>query len=58
MDADEPLRRPDALVALSREDLSPLSAAELRARLEALGAEIARVETHLDRAEADAIFRR
>ena len=40
-----------ALVALGRQDLDPLSIEELVERIEALKAEIARVEQHMQRAE-------
>ena len=51
----------DPLTELSRQDLGPLSVAELDDRIAALRAEIARVETHMTetaahRAQADALF--
>ena len=51
----------DPLAELARQDLGPLSVAELDERIEALTAEIARVRTHLadtaaHRAQADALF--
>lgn len=65
MDADDPvIRKPDALiVALARQDLDPLSIAELDARVAALETEIARTRDHAERAvnhraTADALFRR
>ena len=53
----------DPVVALARQDLGPLSLDELAARIEALKAEIERVERHRDeaarhRAAADDIFKR
>lgn len=65
MDADElfPKRTDDALAALTRQDLDPLSVAELDARVAALEAEIARCRARRDaaanhRSAADALFRR
>jgi len=60
MDADEP-RPGDPLALLVRQDLDPLSVAELDTRIAALEAEIARVRSHAarsinHRALADAIF--
>jgi uncharacterized small protein (DUF1192 family) len=51
----------DPLTELARQDLGPLSTGELEARIAALHAEIARIETHmaevaLHRASADALF--
>jgi uncharacterized small protein (DUF1192 family) len=46
-----PSKPDDPLVALARQDLDPLSIVELRERIEALTAEIARVEAHMLRAE-------
>ena len=48
---------------LARQDLDPLSVEELRARIEALEAEILRVKNKLDgsltfRAQADTLFRK
>lgn len=63
MEADEPRARPDdLLVNLTRQDLDPLSLAELDARVATLRAEIDRVEAHRQRAvnhkaSADALFR-
>lgn len=63
MDADEPRARPgDLLANLAKQDLDPLSVAELDARVAALEAEIARVRSHKDRAvhhrtSADSLFR-
>lgn len=53
----------DPLVMLSRQDLDPLSIAELEARIAALEGEIARVRKRIGtavnhRSSADAIFRR
>jgi uncharacterized small protein (DUF1192 family) len=52
MDLDDlfPSKPDDPLVALGRQDLDPMSIEELRARIEALKLEIARVEAHIDRA--------
>jgi len=65
MDSDDllPRRADDPLTALVRQDLAPLSVEELRARIVALEAEIARAKAHLDhavnhRASAEALFRR
>jgi uncharacterized small protein (DUF1192 family) len=65
MDLDElfPSKPDDPLVALGRQDLDPLSIAELQERIEALKAEIARVEAHMDRATkhrsaADELFKK
>lgn len=58
----EPRRgRGALLVELSREDLDPYAVEDLRERIEALKAEIARVEQRLEsktsgRAAADALF--
>ena len=51
MDIDElfPSKPDDPLVALGRQDLDPLSLDELAERIEALNAEIARVEAHGER---------
>ena len=51
----------DPLTELARQDLGPLSVAELDERISALRAEVARVESHLaetaaHRATADALF--
>lgn len=65
MDADDnlPRRKSDTVAQVAREDLDPLSVDELHERVEALRAEIARVEakiatstSHLS--SADALFRR
>ena len=63
MDDDSPQRRADLLRDLARQDLDPLSVAELEARIEALEAEIARTRTKIERAvnhraSADALFRK
>ena len=52
MDLDElfPSKPDDPLTALAKQDLDPLSIDELAARIEALKAEIARVEAHRDKA--------
>jgi uncharacterized small protein (DUF1192 family) len=46
-----PSKPDDPLVALGKQDLDPLSIEELKDRIEALKAEIARVETHMQRAQ-------
>ena len=65
MDIDdlEPRKRDDALAALMRQDLDPLSVAELDERVERLEAEIARTKAKRDaaskfRSAADDLFRR
>ncbi len=65
MDPEEllPRKSGDPLTELGRQDLDPLSVAELDARVAALEAEIARVRAHRDRsvnhrASADALFKR
>ena len=65
MEPDElvPHRSDDPLAAIARQDLDPLSVAELHARIAALEAEIARTRAKAaraanDRASADALFRR
>lgn len=46
-----PSKPDDPLVALSKQDLDPMSIEELQARIEALKVEIARVESHMKRAQ-------
>ena len=65
MDADDnlPTTRDDRLAALVRQDLDPLSVAELEARIATLEAEIIRARDRIQhavnhRATADALFRR
>ena len=65
MDLDELFAKSpgDPLAMLVRQDLDPLSVEELKARIAALQAEIARCETRMKdavnhRATADAIFKR
>ena len=58
-----PSKPDDPLVSLGRQDLDPLSIDELQARIEALKAEIARVEAHMDaatkhRSAAEQLFKR
>src|SRR3546814_2941805 len=50
MDSEEnlPLRRDDPLTMLARQDLDPLSVAELDARIAALETEIGRIRRHRD----------
>ena len=47
-----PSKPHDPLVALSKQDLDPLSVHELQERIAALKAEIARVEAHMQRAQS------
>ncbi|MBN8815528.1 MAG: DUF1192 domain-containing protein [Sphingomonas sp.] len=64
MDSDENLPRPgDPLALLVKQDLDPLSVAELEARVATLEGEIARVNRHKQRAVnhraiADELFKR
>ncbi|WP_136162758.1 DUF1192 domain-containing protein [Sphingomonas flavalba] len=63
MDDFSPARPPDPLVLATRQDLDPLSVAELHERIAVLEAEIARTRGKLEgavnhRASADALFRR
>lgn len=64
MDLDDAPSRPnDALIELLRQDLDPLSVAELESRIAALEGEIARTLDARERsvnhrASADALFRR
>jgi len=53
MDLEElfPSKPDDPLVALGKQDLDPISIAELHERIEALTAEIARVEAHIQRVQ-------
>jgi len=53
MDLDDlfPSKPDDPVVALGKQDLDPMSVDELQDRIEALKAEIARVEAHMLRAE-------
>lgn len=53
MDLDElfPDKPKDPLAELKKQDLDPLSVEELEERIEALKAEIARVEAHMQRAQ-------
>ena len=60
---DAPSRADDLLAQLMRQDLDPLSVAELEARIAALEAEIARARSKMERAvnhraSADQLFRR
>ena len=60
---DSPFRLPDALAAVTKQDLDPLSVTELEARIAALEGEIARTRRHMERAathraSADALFKR
>ena len=47
-----PSKPGDPLVELAKQDLDPISIDELHARIEALKTEIARVEAHINRAQA------
>jgi uncharacterized small protein (DUF1192 family) len=65
MDLDElfPSKPEDPLTALAKQDLDPMSLEELEERVEALKAEIARVEAHMqrvrtDRSAADELFKK
>ena len=56
-------RPQDPLTQVGKQDLGPLSIDELEARIEALKAEIARVETHMEsatkhRSAADELFKK
>jgi uncharacterized small protein (DUF1192 family) len=54
MDLDDlfPSKPGDPLTELAKQDLDPISIEELHARIEALKAEIARVEGHIHRVNA------
>ncbi len=59
---DAPSRADDLLAQMMRQDLDPLSVAELEARIVALEAEIARAQAKIERAvnhraSADQLFR-
>ena len=63
LDDDLPNKGDDPLARLLRQDLGPLSVAELDARIRALETEIARTRTTKDnavnhKASAEALFRR
>ena len=65
MDLDDILPKTpgDPLVALTRQDLDPLSVDELNARIETLESEIARARARIDRAvnhrsSAEGLFKR
>lgn len=64
MDDDfAPSRPDDPLTLLAKQDLDPMSMDELAGRIEALKAEIVRIENHMTaatrhRAAADALFKR
>jgi uncharacterized small protein (DUF1192 family) len=58
-----PTRKDDPVSLLARQDLDPLSVAELEARIAALEGEVARCRQKIEaavnhRASADALFRR
>ena len=46
-----PSKPDDPLIALARQDLDPMSIEELNARIAALKVEIARIESHMKRAQ-------
>ena len=64
MDSEENLPRPgDPIALLVKQDLEPLSVAELQDRIATLEGEIARIRSHMQRAvnhraSADALFKR
>ena len=65
MDIDDlfPSKPEDPLAAVAKQDLDPMSIDELHARIEALKAEIARVEAHIQsatrhRSAAEELFKR
>ncbi|MEY4271052.1 MAG: hypothetical protein RLZZ58_2268 [Pseudomonadota bacterium] len=63
MDDDDPVRRDDVLSQLVRQDIDPLSVAELHARIALLESEIARARAKISfavnhKASADALFRK
>ena len=65
MDLDDlfPSKPGDPLVELGKQDLDPMSVDELKERIEALKAEIARVEAHLEagakhRSAAEDLFKK
>ena len=64
MDGDDlPLRRDDPLAKLVKQDLDPLSVAELQERIEMLKGEISRCEAKImfassHRTAADALFKK
>ncbi|MBN8808731.1 MAG: DUF1192 domain-containing protein [Sphingomonas sp.] len=64
MDSEENLPRPgDPLALLVKQDLDPLSVAELEARIATLEGEVQRIKNHIQRAvnhraSADALFKR
>lgn len=63
MDTEDAPRANDPLALLARQDLEPLSVADLQARIAALETEIVRCRNHMTRAathraSADAFFKR
>jgi uncharacterized small protein (DUF1192 family) len=54
MDLDDlfPSKPDEPLIALSKQDLDPMSIDELEERIEALKAEISRVEAHIQRVQS------
>ncbi|MDI1297158.1 MAG: DUF1192 domain-containing protein [bacterium] len=63
MDDDLPKKADDPLARLLRQDLGPLSVADLEARIRALEAELSRTRSEIERAvnhkaNAEALFKR
>jgi len=63
MDEDRPTKADDPLAQLLRQDLGPLSLAELEQRIRALEGEIARTRSKIEdavnhKASAEALFKR
>ena len=63
MDDDRPAKADDPLAQLLRQDLGPLSVADLEARIRALEGEIARTRSKIEdavnhKASAEALFKR
>lgn len=63
MDDDRPARADDLLAQLLRQDLGPLSVAELETRITALEGELARTRSKIEdavnhKASAEALFKR
>ena len=63
MDSDLPRKADDPLALLLRQDLGPLSVADLEARIAALEGEIARIRSKIEsavnhKASAEALFKR
>lgn len=63
MDDDRPAKADDPLAQLLRQDLGPLSVADLEARIKALEGEVARARSKIEdavnhKASAEALFKR